>query len=125
MTKPLDKQTVHMVGTVNGALLTISGSDVATLCGKRGAPIDGTPSRYLLYDSNGNRIQATTKRRFTSCRKCISLMTTGTLHTRKRCQTTPLKELSKHGAHPPRPSKPPTPLSKPDGKPAKRHSIPA
>lgn len=80
MTRPLSRQTVHMVGRIEAVELQIMGADVSTLCGKVAAPTDGVPSRYILTDSNGNNLLATTRQRFVSCKKCINLLTIGVLH---------------------------------------------
>lgn len=78
-----------MVGRIEMAELTIMGADVSTLCGKTAAPTDGLPTRYILTDSNGNNLLATTRQRFVSCRKCMNLLTLGVLHvnTHKKVST--------------------------------------
>lgn len=80
MTKPLHKQTVHMVGRIDGAMLQLMAEDVSTLCGKRAAATDEDVHGYILTDSNGNRLRATTIRFKITCQKCSNLLTIGALH---------------------------------------------
>lgn len=80
MTRSLAKQTIHMVGRDEGAVLRLFGADVATLCGKIAAPTEITITCYVLTDSNGNRLRATTHVGMVSCQKCTNLLTIGALH---------------------------------------------
>lgn len=80
MTKPLRKQTVHMVGREHGAILKLMAEDVTTVCGKVAAPFELGELGYTLLDSDGNRLRGTTRRESVSCQKCKNLLTIGALH---------------------------------------------
>lgn len=61
---------VHMVDAEANTELQLHGPDVRTLCGKHGAPTEGTPARYGLTTEIGSALSATTRRRFVTCAKC-------------------------------------------------------
>jgi len=72
------RQIVHMVK----AAFAIPGPDVRTLCGEVANPFEkiAGPDRYKLLCVSGSVLDATTKSKLVSCKKCLNLLTIGTIH---------------------------------------------
>ncbi len=80
----MSREIVHMIGE-NGAKLTINGPDVRTRCGIIACPVGANvgPTKYSLIDKKGNTFFGTTRAKVVSCRKCLSLLTDGTLQPKR------------------------------------------
>ena len=76
------REIVHLLVVKEGLVLPLNTGGVRTRCGKVACPVSGTPSRYQLSDEHGNQFQGTTRRKCVTCKKCVNLITRGTIHER-------------------------------------------
>lgn len=81
---------VHMIGVKAGLVLPLNSVDVQTRCGIVACPsAHNGPSLYKLSDEHGNEFLGTTRRRSVTCKKCVSLLTSGTLQPTRAGPPTP------------------------------------
>jgi hypothetical protein len=70
-------------------IVGVSDEDFSMRCGKVICrPVrDGGPTHYKLLDVSGTEFKATTDEHSVTCKKCINLMTVGTIHDKRQSGT--------------------------------------